>query len=71
MDKDEKMKLRIQKLQAQSDYQKFEYSQKSTYYIGLIASLIAIYIPITISVNKLCQKALVIFFLVFFFGLSI
>jgi len=45
----EEIKLRIQRLQAQSDYQKFEYSQITNYYIGIIAFLIAIYIPIIVS----------------------
>mgnify|MGYP001600033549 CR=1 FL=1 len=53
MDKKERIKIQIGKLQAQSDYQKFEFGQYSVYYIGLLAILIAVFIPIIIDMaNK-------------------
>ncbi|MCL5730135.1 MAG: hypothetical protein M1165_01035 [Candidatus Pacearchaeota archaeon] len=51
MDEQKITELKIQRLQAQSDYQKFEYSQITNYHIGIIACLVAIYIPIIVS-NK-------------------
>jgi len=45
MNEEERIKLEIQHLQSQSDYQKFEYGQYGNYFIGIIAILISIFIP--------------------------
>ncbi len=52
MNKEEKIKIQIQRLQAQSDYHKFEYSQISNYFIGIVAMLLAVYIPLITTLNK-------------------
>jgi uncharacterized protein YacL len=69
MDQEEKIKLKIQRLQAQSDYRKFEYSQITTYYIGIIACLLAIFIPIIPSlkdINLILISTLFLFILIWF-----
>ncbi len=53
MNLEEKTKLKIQMLQSQSDYHKFEYSQFSTYFLGLIALIISIYLPIVSVINNI------------------
>jgi len=53
MKEENKVKLKIEKLKAHSDYYKWEISQYNLFFIGIIAILIAIYIPIMISLNSI------------------
>ena len=49
MNKEEKIKLELQKLKWKSDYKKFEYDKFVVYFLSLIGILIAIFIPAIIS----------------------
>ena len=51
MKSEDKIGLKIQQLQSQSDYQKFEYSRFSQYYLGGLAILVAFTIS-ALSNNK-------------------
>jgi hypothetical protein len=44
--REEKIKIEIEKLQAESNYQKFEFGQYTNFYIGLLATTLAIFIPV-------------------------
>ena len=47
-----------ERLKSQNDFHKFEYGQYNTLFIGLIAILIAIFIPITLSLRLLSLQFL-------------
>lgn len=64
----EKKKLRIQQLQAQSDYHKFEYSQATNYLLGAIAVLVGAYIPVAIAVDRWQTTAITAIFLFLLIG---
>ena len=64
MNKEEKIKLRIEKLKAQSDFHKWEYGQYTTYLIGILAILIAIFIPATLEIPDITYKLLSAFLLI-------
>ena len=56
MRNENKIKLRIEKLKAQSDFHKWQFGQYNTYLIGIIAILISLFIPTTMVIQDIVYK---------------
>lgn len=70
MNEKEKLKIEIERLKYRSDYNKFEFNQYSTYYIGILAMLIAIYLPVIIYIKNISMILLLALTLVLSMFLS-
>ena len=64
MKNEEKIKLKVERLKAQSDFCKWEYGQYATYLIGILAILISIFIPTTLVILGWWYKILLAVILV-------
>ncbi|MBM3232531.1 hypothetical protein FJZ21_04120 [Candidatus Pacearchaeota archaeon] len=56
MKNEEKIKINIEKLKSQSDFHKWQFGQYNTYLIGIIAILIALFVPTTLVISGVTNK---------------
>jgi hypothetical protein len=70
MNNKERIKLNIERLKDRSDFYKWEYGQYTNYFIGIIAILIALFIPTILEIKMLFYKLLLAFLLIISFLIS-
>lgn len=63
MNKEEKIKLKIERLKAKSDFHKWEYSQYTAYLIGILAILISLFISVVLEIRGIVYKLFLAFIL--------
>jgi len=56
MEDKERLKINIEKLKAKSDFEKWQFGQYNNYLLGIIAILISIFIPTTLSIYGIIYK---------------